>query len=82
MYGVLILLLLLASPALAQAPTEQQLLGATIGNLFVENARLSVALQQAQAKLKELSDAQQKPSPSPLDGGSSALPSLRKEGGN
>lgn len=68
--------------ALAQAPpTEQQILGATIGNLFMENARLAVELQKTQAALKEALNAKQKPEPSPTDGSGSPQPEVRQEGG-
>jgi hypothetical protein len=35
-------------------PTEQQILAATIGNLFQENARFMVDLQKAQALISQL----------------------------
>lgn len=73
----LLILFLLTASAFGQQTTEQQVLGTTIGQLFQENARLAVALQQAQAKIKELENAQQKPSPSPTDGGSGTQPSIR-----
>lgn len=38
----------------APQPSEQQLLAATIGNLFQENARLMVELQRAQAIIAQL----------------------------
>lgn len=45
--------LLLPTMALAQQgpPTEQDILAATIGNLFKENARLAIEVQRLQAAL-------------------------------
>jgi hypothetical protein len=48
---------LIPTLAFAQAqspPTQEQMLGATIGNLFVENARLAAELQKAQATIQAL----------------------------
>ena len=77
-----LVLSLLPTLALAQAPpTEQQILGATIGNQFMENARLAVELQKTQAALKEALNAKQKPEPSSTDGSGGPQSPVRQEGG-
>jgi hypothetical protein len=88
MFRITLLLTLLPTLALAQAsqaPPQEQILGATIGNLFIENSRLVVELQKAQAQIKSLQEAvnaQHVPSTSTTDGSSVPLPPVRKEGGN
>jgi hypothetical protein len=69
----------LSATALAQQqPTEQDILSATIGNLFKENARLMVEIQRLQM---ERNNAQQKLGPSPTDGRGVPQPSVREESG-
>jgi len=74
----------LSNMALAQQgpPSEQDILAATIGNLFKENARLAVELQRLQAQLQqERSNAKQNNAPSETDGRGGPQPGVREEGG-
>lgn len=77
---------LAATPTLSQPiNTEQQILGSTIGNLSMENARLIVELQKAQAQaktLQELLNAKQESRPSPPNGRGVPLPPIRQESGS
>ena len=72
---VLCFVALLAGPASAQQAS--QTIANQIGQLVIQNANLVEQLQAANARIKELEDAKQKPEAGPVHGNDRPQPSGR-----